>query len=130
MSYLVIFLLLASPQITTGNLLFTSALPPKLIPVKAKIDFGPAHQPTIEKEIKVLEGITPKKALSQIANIQEGAACCNRAEVSGINGVTIDPLENRWWRLKINGTSKNASPHKSHLRSGDVMEWEYFEDPQ
>ena len=46
------------------------------------------------------------------------------------DGVRIDPMQNRWWQLKINGTSKNASPHKSHLKAGDVMHWIYFEDKQ
>lgn len=130
MSYILLLLLLASPQVTAGNFLFTSALPPKMVPITVRIDFGPAAKPSVAKEITIPEGITPKEALRKICPILEGSACCDPAEVKGIDGVTIDPMQNRWWRLKINGTAKKASPHKSHLKAGDVMEWVYFEDKQ
>lgn len=125
-----LLLLLACPQLTTGNLIFTAALPTKWVPIQVRIDFGPAGKPLLEREVQILEGATPKEALKQIVPIVEGSACCDPAEVKGIDGVTIDPMENRWWRLKINGTSKKASPHKSHLKAGDVMEWVYFQDAQ
>ena len=130
MSYLLILLFLASPQVTTGNFLFKSALPPKMVPVTVRIDFGPAGRPPLEKNISVPEGATPKQALGKICPFESGAACCHPAEVKGIDGVTIDPMQNRWWRLKINGASKKVSPHKSHLKANDIMEWVYFEDKQ
>ncbi len=130
MSYLLLLLLLASPQVSAGNFIFISVLPPKMVPITVRIDFGPAGKSLVEKEIKVPEGATPKQALQGMIPIVEGSACCDPAEVKGIDGVTIDPLENRWWILKINGTKKNASPHKSHLKAGDRMEWVYFEDQQ
>jgi len=130
MSYLLVLLFLASPQVTAGNFIFTSVLPPKMVPVTVRIDFGPEGKPLIEKEIKVPEGATPKQALQGMIPIVEGSACCDPAEVKGIDGVLIDPMQNRWWRLKINGASKKASPHKSHLKAGDRMEWIYFEDLQ
>lgn len=130
MSYLLVLLLLASPQVTTGNLLFTSALPPKMVPITVKIDFGPAGKSAIEKEITIREGATPKEALRQISPITEGKACCDPAEVKGIDGVLIDPMQNRWWKLQINGTTKKVSSHKSHLKAGDRIEWIYFEDSQ
>jgi len=130
MSYVLLFLILASPQVTAGNLLFKAALPPKMITVQARIDFGPAGKPVIEREVTVPEGATPKEALKKICEVTGGAACCHPAEVKGIDGVLIDPLQNRWWKLLINGTSKKASPHKSHLKAGDRMEWVYFEDKQ
>lgn len=101
-----------------------------MVPVQVRIDFGPAGKPLIEKEISIREGATPKEALKKICTVQQGAACCDPAEVKGIDGVTIDPMQNRWWRLKINGTAKKASPHKSRLKAGDRMEWIYFEDKQ
>ena len=130
MSVVLLILLLASPQVTTGNFLFKTALPPKMVTITVRIDFGPAGKPIVEKEITIPEGATPKEALSKICPIEGGAACCHPGEVKGIDGVSIDPMRNRWWRLKINGTAKNASPHKSHLKAGDVMEWIYFEDRQ
>lgn len=130
MSYALWLLLLVSPQVSAGNFIFTSVLPPKMVPITVLIDFGPAGKPLVEKEIKVPEGATPKQALQGMIPIVEGSACCDPAEVKGIDGVAIDPLENRWWILKINGTKKNASPHKSHLKAGDRMEWIYLEDLQ
>jgi len=125
-----IFLLLATPQLTTGNFLSSLIIPPKMVPIEVRIDFGPAGKLAVQKEILIREGLTPRQALEQIFPVEKGAACCHPAEVKGIDGVSIDPMKNRWWRLKINGTSKNASPHKSHLKAGDVMHWIYFEDKQ
>lgn len=130
MSYALLLLLFASPQVSVGNFLFTSILPAKMVSVTVRIDFGPAGKTPVEKEIKIPEGATPKEALGKVSPFQAGAACCDPAEVKGIDGVSIDPMQNRWWRLKINGTTKKASPHKSHLKAGDVMEWVYFEDKQ
>ena len=130
MSYLLVLLLLASPQVTMGNLLFTAALPLKIVPITVKVDFGPAARPAIEKEMRIREGATPKEVLKQIFPIAEGKACCDPAEVKGIDDVLVDPMQNRWWKLKINGTTEKASPHKSHLKAGDRMEWIYFEDQQ
>lgn len=130
MSYAFLLFFLAAPQVTTGNFLFTQALPPKMIQVSVKIDFGPAGKPLIEKEMVIPEGTTPKETLRKICPVEAGAACCHPAEVKGIDGVSIDPMQNRWWRLKINGSAKNASPHKSRLKAGDRVEWIYFEDKQ
>ncbi len=130
MSPTVLLFLLVSPQLVAGNLLSASLVPAKMVPTTVRIDFGPAGKPSIEKEIKIPEGATPKQALAKICPFQSGATCCDPAEVKGIDGVSVDPLQNRWWQLKINGTRKNASPHKSHLKAGDVMEWIYFEDKQ
>ncbi|MBI4115528.1 MAG: DUF4430 domain-containing protein [Candidatus Omnitrophica bacterium] len=130
MSYVILILFLLSPQVTTGNLLLISTLPPKMVPVTVKIDFGPAQKSSVSREIVVPEKITPKDALRKVLPVVDGAACCKSEEVKAIDGVAIDPAQNRWWRLKINGTTKNASPYKSHLKAGDLVEWEYFEDLQ
>lgn len=130
MPYFLLLLFLTSPQVTASHYISTALVPPKQVPITVRIDFGPAGKAAVEKEMIVREGTTPKEALKQIFPIVEGSACCNPAEVKGIDGVTVDPMANRWWRLKINGTSEKASPHKSRLRAGDRMEWIYFEDKQ
>ena len=101
-----------------------------MVPIEIRVDFGPSGKPTVQKKIIVREGVTPKQALAQMLPVESGAACCHPAEVKGIDGVSIDPMKNRWWRLEINGTTKMASPHKSHLKAGDVMRWIYFEEKQ
>lgn len=100
------------------------------IPITVKIDFGPADRPAIEKKISVRNQSTPKEALKNFISVEEGFVCCHNKEIKGIGGVNADPVKNRWWRLKINGDSKNVNPEKSKLKAGDVMEWSYFEDAQ
>ena len=130
MNVVLLLLFLASPSLTAGNYFFTAVLPRKMVSLTVRVDFGPAEMPTIEKEIMIPEGATPKEALKRVCPIEAGAACCHPAEVKGINGISMDPMRNRWWILKINGSKKNASPHKSHLKAGDRMEWIYLEDKQ
>jgi len=130
MNLALLLLLLATPQLTTGNLLSPYIIPPKIVPIQVSIDFGPAGKPAVAKEVMIREGATPRQALEQMFPVEKGAACCHPAEVMGINGVRVDPMKNRWWRLEINGTSKGASPYKSHLKAGDSMRWFYFEEKQ
>lgn len=100
------------------------------VPITVRIDFGPADRPSIEKQILIQDQSTPKEAIKSFISIQEGFVCCHDNEIKGIDGVSADPIKNRWWRLKINGDSRNVSPEKSKLKAGDVMEWVYFEDVQ
>ena len=130
MSIALLLLLLATPQLTTGNLLSPYVVPPKRVPIQVSIDFGPAGKPAVDKEIIIREGSTPRQVLEQIFPVEKGAACCHAEEVKGIDGVSIDPLKNRWWKLELNGTTKNASPYKSYLKAGDRMRWIYFEETQ
>lgn len=129
LQFLFLFLVTA-PQFGAGIQASPWIFPPPQVPIEASIDFGPAGKPAIQKEVIIREGMTPKQALKQFTQVTEGKTCCHAAEVKGINGVDVDPLANRWWRLKINGTSQKASPHKSHLKAHDRMEWVYFEDQQ
>lgn len=130
MNLFLLLLLLATPQLTTGNLLSPYVIPPKIVPIQVSIDFGPAGKPAVQKEVLIREGQTPRAVLEQMFPVERGAACCDPEEVKGIDGVRIDPMQNRWWRIEINGTSKKVSPYKSHLKAGDRMSWIYFEDKQ
>ena len=121
---------LTCPQTTAGNLLLNSSLPPRMVPITVRIDFGPAHKPVKVQKVTVRDGASPKEALKEVFPVEEGATCCHPEEVKGIDGVSVDPLKNWWWRVLINGTGKNVSPQKSHLKAGDIMEWIYFEDAQ
>ena len=131
MSYIRLIILLFLGFHVAGGCLH--AEPPAaeaMVPITVKIDFGPAEKPSVEQKISIKEGATPNEALKAFLPVEQGAICCDAKEIKTINGVAADPVKNRWWRLKINGTSKNASPYKSHLKAGDVMEWIYFEDAQ
>jgi hypothetical protein len=127
---ILILLLLATPQTLAGHLLAKRVLPPKMVSITVHVDYGPAGKPAVRTDVTIPEGATPKEALQKIFPVEEGKICCHAGEVKGINGVSVDPLKNRWWRLRINGTSKNASPQKTRLNAGDLMEWIYFEDAQ
>jgi hypothetical protein len=128
MNLALLLLFLATPQLAMGNLLFTKALPTKMVTVALRVDFGPAERPSVEREVKIPEGANAKAPLKEVFPITEGEICCHPGEVKGIDGVMSDPLEKRWWRLKINGDSFRASPHRSRLKAGDQVEWVYFQD--
>lgn len=126
MNAVFLFLLLVTPQLAAGGSLAAFLFPPRLIPVTLTIDFGPAGKPKIEKEIQVREGTPPKEALEKICKVEDGKVCCHPGEVKGIDGVAIDPLQDLWWRLEINGEGRAASPHKSRLKAGDRVAWIYY----
>lgn len=132
MTPILILLLFTCPQVTAGNVLLTTSMlsVARLVPVTVKVDFGPAGKFSVEKQIKIRDKATPGEAVRQILPVEKGAICCHPDEVKGIDGISADPMKNRWWRLKINGSSKDVSPHKSHLKSGDIVEWIYFQDAQ
>ena len=130
LNFVFLFLILSSPQVTAGNLLVEFSMPSQLIPVTIQIEFGPAGKGLSRREIFIPNRSTPKQALSKIFPIEEGAICCNPGEVKGIDGVRVDPLKNRWWKSKINGSEKKPSPQRSHLKAHDLVEWIYFEDIQ
>ena len=100
------------------------------VPITVKIDFGPADRPSIEKKIRIQDQSTPKEALKSFISVEEGFVCCHDGEIKGIGGVGVDPIKNRWWLLKINGSAKNANPQKTKLKAGDLMEWVYSQEVQ
>ena len=127
---LLLVLMFSSPQTLAGNYIAQYAMPPRMISITLNVDFGPAGKPAYFQKLQVRDGSTAKQAVLQAFPLEYGAVCCHPEEVKGIDGVSVDPLNNYWWRLKINGTSKKVSPYKTHLKAGDVVEWIYFEESQ
>ncbi|PIQ81691.1 MAG: hypothetical protein COV76_07235 [Candidatus Omnitrophica bacterium CG11_big_fil_rev_8_21_14_0_20_64_10] len=105
------------------------AATPKQFPVALEVDFGPAGRPPISEELTVGRGATPKTLLAQRCAVETGAACCDPREVSGIEGVAIDPAANRWWTVSVNGSTK-VSPYRTKLKPGDRVRWSYRADDQ
>jgi hypothetical protein len=101
---------------------------PTRLPVVVRVDFGPAGKPSREERMLVDRGSTPKDAVSLLFPIQSGAVCCNTREVEAIDGVRPDPATNRWWTCRLNG-SRKVSPFRTPLKSGDLVEWIYLEEP-
>lgn len=130
MNLIFLLVFLSSPQFVTGNILATSSMPPKMIPISGKIDFGISGKSPISQKVLIKDGATPKEALKNFVRVEEGFVCCDKSEVKAIDGVSADPMKNRWWILKINGSRKGASPMKTHLKAGDSMEWDFIEDAQ
>ncbi len=101
----------------------------RTIPVTVSVDFGPADKPAREETLHVNPGSTPKDVVSILYPVQSGAACCDTREVAGIDGVRVDPANNRWWKCRLNGSTK-VGPFRTVLKSGDRVEWTYFEQSQ
>ncbi len=101
----------------------------KTFNVEVRVDYGPAGKPSIKETIEVEKGTTPKEAVSQVVPIQSGKTCCSFREILAIDGVAVDPAQNRWWTCWLNG-SKKVSPRKTKLKAGDVVEWKYIQDEQ
>lgn len=105
------------------------AKPHKTIPVEVIVDFGPAGKPVLRKQVEVSKGSTPKDAVSTILPILTGVACCDTREIISIDGVAVNPAENKWWICTLNG-SKKVSPQKTQLKAGDVVQWSYITEIQ
>lgn len=101
----------------------------RLIPVTVRVDFGPAGKPAREETLQVNPGSTPKDVVSILCPVQSGAACCDSREVAAIDGVRVDPSQNRWWKCRLNGSTK-VGPFRTVLKPGDRVEWTYFEQSQ
>lgn len=97
--------------------------------VTVKVDFGPSGKAAHEEKILVEKGTTPKEAVSQVFPILSGKTCCSFREIMAIDGVKVDPAQNRWWTCRLNGSTK-VSPAKTKLKAGDHVEWRYAEDEQ
>lgn len=101
----------------------------KTIPVEVVVDFGPAGKPAVRKQVEVSKGSTPKDVVSTIFQILTGVACCDTREIISIDGVAVNPAENKWWICQLNG-SKKVSPQKTQLKAGDVVQWSYITEAQ
>jgi hypothetical protein len=102
---------------------------PKTFPIEIKVDFGPAGKPSFSGTFEVEKGIAPKEAVAQVFPVLLGKACCSLREILAIDGVAIDPAQNRWWVCRLNG-SKKVSPYKTKLKRGDRLEWVCLEEKQ
>jgi hypothetical protein len=131
MEALLLAFLVAGPQMTAGNSAADLTLARQTVSITVRVDFGPAARPAVEMVVRVpRKNATPGEAVKQAFPVEKGAICCHPEEIKGIGGVSADPLNNRWWRVAVNGQSKNVSPHKTRLKSGDVVLWTYFQDAQ
>ena len=102
---------------------------PPAFPVEISVDFGPAGKPSKTETIYVEKNTTPKEAVSQVFPILSGKTCCSFREIMAIDGISVDPLKNRWWTCALNG-SKKVAPAKKKLKRGDKVEWKYIEEQQ
>ncbi|MBI4550103.1 MAG: DUF4430 domain-containing protein [Candidatus Omnitrophica bacterium] len=131
MEALLVALLVAGPQMTAGNSAAGMTVARQIIPVTVRVEFGPANLPAFETVVRLpRKDATPGEAVRQALPAEKGAVCCHPEEIKGIGGVSVDPLNNRWWRVAVNGESKRVSPHKTRLKAGDVVLWTYFQEAQ
>ena len=118
-----LFLILLNPSA------FAMGRKPPIYTVDMKVDFGPANKPGSEGPLKVEKGTTPKEAVSQVFPVLSGMSCCSLREILEIGGVRVDPANNRWWTVSVNGSTK-VSPRKYKLKNGDKVVWEFIQDEQ
>ena len=112
---------------------------PKIFGINLKVDFGPATDPSSgrpagkpafeDTHFQIEKDTTAKEAVSQVYPVLSGKGCCSLREVIAIDGVSIDPMKNRWWVCELNGARK-FSPQKKKLKSGDVVAWKYIQNAQ
>ena len=102
---------------------------PERFMISLEVDFGPIDRPIINAEFEVPRGATSEDALKGVCPIQKGATCCDPREVSGIDGVEVNPARNRWWTVAING-SRKVSPYETELQPDDHVLWRYVENTQ
>ena len=98
-------------------------------PVTVEIDFGPVDKEKIISQVEIEQGSTIEVALKAVCPVEKGAACCDPREISGINGIGIDPAANRWWTVAVNG-SRSVSPYETELQPGDYVLWKYIQSEQ
>ena len=101
-----------------------------MMDVEVEVDFGPANRPTERRLVQVPEGATPQVATQKLFPTQRGSVCCDPRETASIAGVATDPAKNRWWTLSVNGSKKDVSPYKTHLKPRDIVRWEYRQNEQ
>ena len=93
------------------------------------VDFGSAGKQGYDSTLLAEKEMNAIEAVGQVYPILYGMACCSMREIVEINGVRIDPAENRWWKATLNGSTK-FSPRKKKLKRGDRLEWHYIEETQ
>ena len=98
-------------------------------PVHLVVDFGSAGKQGYDSTLLAEKEMNAIEAVGQVYPILYGMACCSMREIVEINGVRIDPAENRWWKATLNGSTK-FSPRKKKLKRGDRLEWHYIEETQ
>ena len=121
--FLIVFMLVPSNAHAFGR-------KSKPFPIHLSVDFGPAGKPGFEEPNFYIEkGTTAKEAVSQVYPVLSGKACCSLRELIAIDGVKIDPAQNRWWICELNG-SRKFSPQKKKLKPGDRVAWKFIQESQ
>lgn len=87
----------------------------------------PASKLRFRHHIGIFQGATVSDALESTYDVKHGVVCCDSRDIWAINGLAVDPYRQKWWIIKINGNTQNASS-TAKLKDGDVVELEYKED--
>lgn len=74
----------------------------------------------------VIAGATVSQALETAYDVKHGLVCCDSRDIWAINGLAVDPYQEKWWIIKVNGNTQNVSS-TTKLRDGDVVELVYLE---
>ncbi len=93
--------------------------------VSLRIDFGPAGQSAIEREVRVPLGSNLVEATRRVALVEQDWLCCSKDDVWSIGGVGPDTRLDRYWMWKKDGSLGPNFPVKHVLSDGERIEWVY-----
>lgn len=88
----------------------------------------PAQRLLFRHHLSVVEGSTVSQALESVYEVKHGLVCCDSRDIKTINGLSVDPYQDKWWIIKVNGNRQNTSS-RTILKEGDIIEFIYEENP-
>lgn len=86
----------------------------------------PSQKLVFSHPLSVLPGTTAAQAVESFYKVEHGLVCCDSRDVKTINGLSIDPPNEKWWVVMVNGNKQNTSS-RTVLKEGDTVEWVYDE---
>ena|SRR3990167_5726092 len=86
----------------------------------------PASRLNFRHHLEIPINSTVSQAVEFVYPVKHGVVCCDSRDIRAINGLEIDPYQEKWWVIKINGNMQNSSS-QSKLKDGDVAELVYLE---
>lgn len=87
----------------------------------------PGSKLLFRHHLDLIEGSTVSQALETVYTVKHGLVCCDSRDIFAINGLAVDPYQEKWWIIKVNGNAQNSSSTRK-LTDHDVVELIYMEN--
>lgn len=100
-------------------------------PVNAFVDVTlyveiPSQRYVFRHHVTAFHGSTVSQVLESAYVVKHGLVCCDSRDIWAINGLAVDPYQEKWWIIKVNGNSQNTSS-QTKVYDGDTVELIYEE---